>query len=145
MLGKIALLTATLAAAVPVARGQAPQAADLPSVLEGKWVFTSPSARRLEGRIALTVDGPVGPDAGTGRLTWEGINCKGVDLPATVRYDGRELVIAAKFDDGDVCGVQTVKLARTDRSGMKSLFEGTVTATGKRMSGSTAQAFLDPK
>jgi hypothetical protein len=128
-----------------VAWGQAPRATDLPPVLEGKWVYTTPAGRRLEGRVLLKVDVPPGSDAGTGRLTWEGINCKGVDLPASVRYDGSRLVIAARFDDGESCGVQTVKAERTDRGGLKSLFEGSVTGTGQRNSGVAAQVFLDPK
>jgi hypothetical protein len=32
--------------------------------------------------VLLKVDVAPGSEAGTGRLTWEGITCKGVDLPA---------------------------------------------------------------
>jgi hypothetical protein len=147
MLTMASLLAAALTAGAPAALAQAPLATDLPSLLEGKWIYVAPNGRRSEGRAVLKVDARTGGDgdAGGGRLTWDGNNCKGVDLPATVRYDGRQLVVTAKFDDGEVCGTQTLRLERTDRSGFKSLFEGTVAGTGQRVAGVTAQVILDPK
>lgn len=117
---------------------------ELPQSLEGKWVNNAGS-RIYSGRIAFQVDSRAANGSMTGKWTFEGVRCNGSGLPATASYDGVQLVITSRIDDGAVCGMQTATFKRTDRSGTRSLFEGRLGGDGKIVIGSDVDVFLDPK
>lgn len=81
----------------------------------------------------------------TGRWTFEGVRCRGSGLPATTKYDGTQLVITSRIDDGTTCGMQTATFTRTDRTGAHALFEGRLGGDRKVVIGSDVDVFLDPK
>jgi hypothetical protein len=130
-------------ASVPAVSQQAPSV-ELPRLLEGKWVNTA-GARVVSGRIAFQVDGRAADESITGKWTFEGIRCRGFDLPATASYDGAQLVITSRLDDGTVCGKQTATFKRMDRAGAHSLFEGRLAGDGKVVAGIDVDVYLDPK
>lgn len=117
---------------------------ELPKSLEGKWI-NGTGVRLYTGRIAFQVDGRAADGSITGKWTFEGVRCKGQELPATASYDGTQLVIKSRIDDGSVCGMQTATFKRTDRSGARSLFEGWLGGDGKIVVGSDVEVYLDPK
>jgi hypothetical protein len=117
---------------------------ELPRLLEGKWVNAA-TARIVSGRIAFQVDGRAADGSISGKWTFEGVRCRGVDLPATASYDGVQLVITSRLDDGTTCGKQTATFRRTDRSGTHALFEGRLAGDGKVVAGSDVDVYLDPK
>jgi hypothetical protein len=116
----------------------------LPPSLEGKWVNNAGS-KIYSGRIAFQVDSRAENGSISGKWTFEGVRCKGSRLPATASYDGVQLIITSRIDDGAVCGMQTATFKRTDRSGTHSLFEGRLGGDGKIVIGSDVDVFLDPK
>jgi hypothetical protein len=122
-------------------QGQAPE---LPPSLEGKWLNNA-GAKIYSGRIAFQVDGRATDGMLSGKWTFEGVRCKGSGIPATASYDGMQLTITSRIDDGAVCGMQTATFKRTDRSGTHSLFEGRLTGDGKIVAGSEVEVFLDSK
>ena len=117
---------------------------ELPQSLEGKWV-NSAGSNIYSGRIAFQVDSRAANGSISGKWTFEGVRCKGSGLPATASYDGVQLIITSRIDDGAVCGMQTATFKRTDRSGTRSLFEGRLGGDGKIVIGSDVDVFLDPK
>ena len=117
---------------------------ELPRLMEGKWVNIA-GARVFSGRIAFQVDGRAPDGSIAGKWTFEGVRCRGFDLPATATYDGAQLVITSRLDDGTVCGKQTATFKRTDRSGTHALFEGRLAGDGKVVAGGDVDVFLDPK
>ncbi len=123
---------------------QQPVASDFPSNLEGKWINNAGS-RVYSGRIAFHVDARAADGSMTGRWTFEGVRCKGSGLPASAKYDGAQLVITSRIDDGTTCGVQTATFKRTERTGTHVLFEGRLGGDGKVVIGSDVDVFLDPK
>lgn len=136
----LVLLCAVSNAALP----QQPQGTELPASLEGKWVNNA-GAKLYSGRIAFRVDSRAADGSMTGRWTFEGVRCKGSELPATARYDGAQLVISSRIDDGAVCGVQTATFKRTDQSGTHALFEGRLGGDGKVVKGNDVDVFLNPR
>jgi|SRR5450432_2093731 len=116
----------------------------LPPFLEGKWVNNSGS-KIYSGRIAFEVDSRAVNGSITGKWTFEGVRCRGSELPAIASYDGVQLIITARIDDGAVCGKQTAIFKRTDRSGTHSLFEGRLGGDGKVVAGGDVDVFLDAK
>lgn len=70
---------------------------------------------------------------------------QGSGLPATAKYDGTQLVITSRIDDGTTCGMQTATFTRTDRTGAHVLFEGRLGGDRKVVIGSDVDVFLDPK
>ena len=117
---------------------------ELPHSLEGKWVNNAGS-KIYSGRIAFQVDGRVENGSISGKWTFEGVRCKGSGLPATASYDGVQLIITSRIDDGAVCGTQTATFRRTDRSGTHSLFEGRLGGDDKIVIGNDVDVFLDAK
>ena len=117
---------------------------ELPQVLVGKW-SNNAGLRFSSGRIAFQVESRAANGLITGKWTFEGVRCKGSELPATATYDGVQLVITSRIDDGAVCGQQTATFKRTDRSGAHSLFEGRLGGDGKAVAGGDVDVFLDPK
>jgi hypothetical protein len=116
----------------------------LPPLLEGKWVNNSGS-KVYSGRIAFQVGGRTENGSITGKWTFEGVRCRGSELPAIASFDGDQLIITARIDDGAVCGNQTATLKRTDRSGAHALFEGRLGGDGKLVAGGDVDVFLDAK
>lgn len=135
---------AVLIAASTAAAAQQPIASELPGTLEGKWINNA-GGRIYSGRIAFQVDTRATDGSMTGRWTFEGIRCKGSGLPATAKYDGTQLVITSRIDDGTTCGMQTATFNRTDRTGTHALFEGRLGGDGKVVIGSDVDVFLEPK
>ncbi len=123
---------------------QQAQPIELPPSLEGKWVNNAGS-KIYSGRIAFQVDSRAANGSISGKWTFEGVRCKSSGLPATASYDGVQLIITSRIDDGAVCGTQTATFKRTDRSGTHSLFEGRLGGDGKIVVGSDVDVFLDPK
>ena len=123
---------------------QQPPSGKLPEYLEGKWINNA-GAKVYSGRIAFQIESRSADGSMTGRWTFEGVRCKGSGLPATAQYDGVQLVITARIDEGAICGKQTATFKRTDRSGSHSLFEGRLGGDGKVVVGSDVDVFLDPK
>jgi hypothetical protein len=138
------LRCALLVAACSHALAQQLPSGELPKVLEGKWVNNA-AGRIYSGRIAFQVDGRAADGSMAGRWTFEGIRCKGAELPAVAQYDGVQLIITSRIDDGATCGKQTATFKRTDRTGTHSLFEGRLGGDGKAVVGSDVDVFLDPK
>jgi len=136
-------LAVLFSVAFPVLSQQA-QSADLPQFLEGKWVNNAGS-KIYSGRIAFQADNRAADGSITGKWTFEGVRCKGSGLPATASYDGAQLVITSRIDDGTVCGKQTATFKRTAGSGTHSLFEGRLGGDGKVVLGNDVDVFLDPK
>lgn len=136
----IALLFSTSLPALPQ---QAPST-ELPQFLEGKWVNNTGS-KIYSGRIAFQVDDRAANGSISGKWTFEGVRCKGSELPATASYDGAQLVITSRIDDGAVCGKQTATFKRTAGTGSRSLFEGRLGGDGKVVIGNDVDVFLDPK
>jgi hypothetical protein len=133
-----------LFAAANHALSQQVPTSELPQYLEGKWINNA-GARIYSGRIAFQVENRTADGSMTGRWTFEGVRCKGSELPAVAKYDGAQLVITARIDEGAICGQQTATFKRTDRSGSRSLFEGRLAGDGKVVSGSDVDVYLDPK
>jgi len=133
-----------LLAASTAAFAQQPSMSELPSVLEGKWINNA-GGRTYTGRIAFQVEGRASDGSLTGRWTFEGVRCKGTNLPAAATYDGMQLTIKSRIDDGAVCGQQTATLKRTERTGTHALFEGRLGGDGKVVAGQDVDVFLDPK
>jgi hypothetical protein len=131
-------------AVVGAALAQQLPAGELPRYLEGKWINNAGS-RLYSGRIAFQVDSRAADGSMTGRWTFEGVRCRGSELPAAAQYDGVQLVITSRIDDGTVCGKQTATFKRMDRSGSHSLFEGRLGGDGKVVIGSDVDVFLDSK
>ncbi len=117
---------------------------ELPQYLEGKWINNA-GVKIYSGRIAFQVESRAPDGSMTGRWTFEGVRCKGSELPAVAKYDGVQLVITARIDEGAICGQQTATFKRTDRSGPHSLFEGRLAGDGKVVIGSDVDVYLDPK
>jgi hypothetical protein len=117
---------------------------ELPQFLEGKWINNAGS-KVYSGRIAFQVESRAANGSITGKWTFEGVRCRGSELPATASYDGVQLIITARIDDGGVCGKQTATFKRTDRSGTHSVFEGRLGGDGKLVAGSDVDVFLDSK
>lgn len=115
---------------------------ELPQFLEGKWINNAGS-KVYSGRIAFQVESRGGNGSITGKWTFEGVRCRASELPAMASYDGVQLIITARIDDGAVCGKQTATFKRTDRSGAHSLFEGRLGGDGKIVTGSDVDVFLD--
>jgi len=117
---------------------------ELPQFLEGRWENNAGS-KVYSGRIAFQVESQTPHGPVVGKWTFEGVRCRGSELPATATYDGVQLVITSRIDDGVICGVQTATFKRTDGSGTHSQFEGRLGGDGKMVIGSDVDVFLDPK
>ncbi|TMG86460.1 MAG: hypothetical protein E6H55_05260 [Betaproteobacteria bacterium] len=92
----------------------------LPSAMSGLWIVENPGARRAGGGDwSIRIDKTTADGSFEGKISFNGQNCHGVDMPMKGSYNGTDLVI--EVPNLGACGASTATLKRT---GGEHLFEG---------------------
>jgi hypothetical protein len=111
-----ALLLALSSTTLPEVRAADP----LPSAMQGLWKVENPLARRAGGgEWSIRIEKTAADGSFEGKVSFNGLNCHGNDMPMKGSYNGTDLVI--EIPNLGSCGASTATLKRT---GGEHLFEG---------------------